>query len=136
MSVVVPVFNSEQTLEPLVERLHAALADRYPLEVVLVNDGSADGSAAVCRRLAQRHPWVRFVGLSRNFGEHNAVMAGLRFATGDCAVADTIEPATSAAARRGRFIRCSFVVGPDGLMSSQGGARCFALSAPRGTALL
>lgn len=86
VSVVVPVFNSEATLEALVERLRAALAGRYDLEVVLVNDGSADGSAEVCRGLAHRHPWVRFVNLSRNFGEHNAVMAGLRYASGDCAV--------------------------------------------------
>jgi undecaprenyl-phosphate 4-deoxy-4-formamido-L-arabinose transferase len=86
VSVVVPVFNSEATLEPLVERLRGALATRYDLEVVLVNDGSADRSAEVCRGLSERHPWVRFVGLSRNFGEHNAVMAGLRYATGDCAV--------------------------------------------------
>jgi undecaprenyl-phosphate 4-deoxy-4-formamido-L-arabinose transferase len=86
VSVVVPVFNSEATLEPLVERLRGALASRYDLEVVLVNDGSADGSADACRRLAGRYPWVRFVGLSRNFGEHTAVMAGLRYATGDCAV--------------------------------------------------
>lgn len=86
VSVVVPVFNSETTLEPLVARLHAALAQRYELEIVLVNDGSEDASAEVCRRIAESHPWVRYVGLSRNFGEHNAVMAGLRYATGDCAV--------------------------------------------------
>lgn len=86
VSVVVPVFNSEGTLEPLVERLRAALARRYELEIVLVNDGSADGSADVCRKLAERHAFVRFVDLSRNFGEHNAVMAGLHHASGDCAV--------------------------------------------------
>ena len=86
VSVVVPVFNSEATLAPLVERLRAALAARYDLEVVLVNDGSADASADACRRLAEQYSWVRFVGLSRNFGEHNAVMAGLRYATGDYAV--------------------------------------------------
>ena len=86
VSVVVPVFNSESTLEPLVARLEASLAQRYDLEVVLVNDGSADASGDVCRSLAGRPPWVRFVDLSRNFGEHNAVMAGLRYASGDCAV--------------------------------------------------
>jgi len=86
VSVVVPVFNSEATLAPLVERLRGALARRYDLEIVLVNDGSADGSGEVCRELASRHRFVRFVDLSRNFGEHNAVMAGLRYASGDCAV--------------------------------------------------
>jgi undecaprenyl-phosphate 4-deoxy-4-formamido-L-arabinose transferase len=86
VSVVVPVFNSEGTLAALVERLHRALASRYQLEIVLVNDGSADRSGEVCRELAGRHAFVRFVGLSRNFGEHNAVMAGLCHASGDCAV--------------------------------------------------
>ncbi|MGH0030212.1 MAG: glycosyltransferase [Myxococcota bacterium] len=86
VSVVVPVFNSEATLAPLVERLVATLADRYALEIVLVNDGSADRSGDVCRGLAKQHGFVRFVDLSRNFGEHNAVMAGLRHASGDCAV--------------------------------------------------
>jgi len=86
VSVVVPVFNSAATLVELVDGLREALAERYALEVVLVNDGSADGSGAVCRDLAGRHPWVRFVDLARNFGEHNAVMAGLCHASGDCAV--------------------------------------------------
>jgi undecaprenyl-phosphate 4-deoxy-4-formamido-L-arabinose transferase len=86
VSVVVPVFNSEATLAPLVERLRGALAQRYDLEIVLVNDGSVDRSGEVCRELASRHRFVRFVDLSRNFGEHNAVMAGLRYASGDCAV--------------------------------------------------
>ena len=86
VSVVVPVFNSEATLAALVERLVASLATRYELEIVLVNDGSSDASGEVCRELAARHRFVRFVDLSRNFGEHNAVMAGLRYASGDCAV--------------------------------------------------
>jgi undecaprenyl-phosphate 4-deoxy-4-formamido-L-arabinose transferase len=58
----------------------------YDLEIILVNDGSPDNSAAVCRELADDFEDVRFVNLSRNFGEHNAVMAGLHHVTGDCAV--------------------------------------------------
>lgn len=86
VSVVIPVFNGSATVESLVERLHDSLAGNYGLEVVLVNDGSADDSASVCRELASRHSSVRFVDLARNFGEHNAVMAGLHFTSGDCAV--------------------------------------------------
>lgn len=86
VSVIVPVFNSEATLAPLVDRLRETLEGRYELEIVLVNDGSADRSGDVCRELAGRHRFVRFVDLSRNFGEHNAVMAGLRYCSGDCAV--------------------------------------------------
>lgn len=87
LSVVVPVYNGARTVGPLVERLHEHLASRYELEVVLVNDGSPDDdSADVCRGLALRLPWVRFVDLARNFGEHNAVMAGLNHCSGDAAV--------------------------------------------------
>ncbi|HUQ71867.1 MAG TPA: glycosyltransferase family 2 protein, partial [Planctomycetaceae bacterium] len=52
-------------------------------EIVLVNDGSSDDTEQVCRELAAAYPnVVRFVHLARNFGEHNAVLAGLRYTTG------------------------------------------------------
>lgn len=88
LSIVIPVYNGARTIGPLVERLFEHLAARYELEVVLVNDCSpADDSADVCRALAvRRAPAVRFVNLAKNFGEHNAVMAGLNHCTGDCAV--------------------------------------------------
>jgi undecaprenyl-phosphate 4-deoxy-4-formamido-L-arabinose transferase len=86
VSVVIPVYNGAATVASLVERIREEFPPSRELEVVLVNDGSADASAAVCAELARRHPWVRFVDLARNFGEHNAVMAGLRYASGDCAV--------------------------------------------------
>lgn len=61
--------------------------ERYDLEVVLVNDGSQDDSRAQCLRLTERFPGVaRLVDLSRNFGEHSAVLAGLHHASGDIAV--------------------------------------------------
>ena len=87
LSVVIPVHNGAKTIGPLVERLKTELAGPYELEVVLVNDCSpTDNSAEVCRCLAQGRPWVKFVDLARNMGEHNAVMAGLFYCTGDCAV--------------------------------------------------
>jgi undecaprenyl-phosphate 4-deoxy-4-formamido-L-arabinose transferase len=86
VSLVIPVFNGARTLRPLVARLLEELAERHDLEIVLVNDGSEDDSAALCRELARTDPRVRFVNLARNFGEHNAVMAGLRYAGGECAV--------------------------------------------------
>jgi undecaprenyl-phosphate 4-deoxy-4-formamido-L-arabinose transferase len=81
LSVVVPVYNSERTLRPLVETLLRELADADP-EVVLVNDGSADASEAVCQALAERYARVRGVSLRRNFGEFNAVLCGLNYARG------------------------------------------------------
>ena len=86
VSIVIPVYNGAKSIKPLVERLHEELKAHYELEVVLVNDYSPDNSAEVCAALAEQHGWVRFIHLARNFGEHNAVMAGLNYCTGDCAV--------------------------------------------------
>ncbi len=82
LSVVIPVYNSQRTIGPLVERLQACLAGRA-FEVVLVNDGSHDGSEAVCGRLADAYANVQFISLRRNFGEFNAVLCGLSHAQGD-----------------------------------------------------
>ena len=81
ISVVVPVYNSEESLRPLVERLGsvlAGLADTF--ELILVNDGSRDGSWDVVQELAAAHPWVRGVNLMRNFGQHGALLCGIRMA--------------------------------------------------------
>ena len=86
VSIVIPVYNGATSIKPLVERLHEELKARFQLEVVLVNDFSPDNSAEVCTALAEKHSWVRFIHLARNFGEHNAVMAGLNYCSGDCAV--------------------------------------------------
>jgi glycosyltransferase involved in cell wall biosynthesis len=83
LSIVVPVYNSELTITNLVEAL-ADLSIEGGHEVVLVNDGSADNTAEVCEGLVQKHHAlpITFINLSRNFGEHNAVMAGLRYTQG------------------------------------------------------
>jgi undecaprenyl-phosphate 4-deoxy-4-formamido-L-arabinose transferase len=69
LSVVIPVYNGASTIGPLVGRLLAELRASYALEIVLVEDGSGDDSAAACRALAEQHPEVVFVGLARNFGD-------------------------------------------------------------------
>lgn len=82
LSLVIPVFNSRQTLERLVEQIHDALAG-VSFEVILVNDGSSDGSDVLCDALAEEFPGtVCAVQLAGNFGEHNAVMAGLKLTAG------------------------------------------------------
>lgn len=81
LSVIIPVYNSEGTLLPLIERLAKALpvlAGDY--EVVLVNDGSRDASWDVIVDLANRYPWVHGIDLMRNSGQHNALLCGIRAA--------------------------------------------------------
>ena len=83
LSIVIPVYNGAATIGTLVDAL-AALQIDGGHEIVLVNDGSRDASAEVCRKLAERRDVpVSFVDLSRNFGEHNAVMAGFNHVRGD-----------------------------------------------------
>ena len=78
-SVVIPVFRGEQTLDPLIERLAQVLPNVVEsFEVVLVNDGSPDNSWAVIERLAGQYAWVRGINLMRNYGQHNAVLCGIR----------------------------------------------------------
>jgi glycosyltransferase involved in cell wall biosynthesis len=79
VSVVVPVYNSQETLAELVERLEAVLSDwARRFEVILVNDDSQDQSWNVINKLAQEHDWVRGVNLMRNYGQHNALLVGIR----------------------------------------------------------
>jgi undecaprenyl-phosphate 4-deoxy-4-formamido-L-arabinose transferase len=81
LSVVIPVYNSEAILRPLVERLGPVLeriAGEH--ELVLVNDGSRDGSWRVVSELAAQHPWIRGIDMMRNYGQHNALLCGIRAA--------------------------------------------------------
>jgi len=82
LSLVIPVYNGSQTIGLVVDRIQTVFASMQ-LDVVLVNDGSEDDSEVVCAKLVEKLPHiVTFVQLSRNFGEHNAVLAGLSHARG------------------------------------------------------
>ncbi len=88
LSVVIPVFNEEEGLPALFARLYPAL-DRLavPYEVIFVDDGSRDRSAAVLRTQFERRPDVtRVVLLSVNFGQHMAIMAGFEYCRGNVVV--------------------------------------------------
>jgi undecaprenyl-phosphate 4-deoxy-4-formamido-L-arabinose transferase len=81
ISVVVPVYRSERLLRPLVERLDPVLAKvASEREIVLVDDGSPDGSWRVVRELAREKPWIRGIRLMRNYGQHGAILCGIRAA--------------------------------------------------------
>ena len=113
LSVVSPVYGCEGCLEHLVERVKAAAATTgMALEIILVNDGSPDGSWQRIAELARVHPEVRGVRLSRNFGQHYAIAAGIEHARGelvavmDCDLQDLPEelPKLVAAAKSGSDI--------------------------------
>lgn len=87
ISVVVPVYNSEVMLPALIQRLAPALASlSNQFEVVLVNDGSRDQSWKVIQELSRSFGWVRGINLMRNYGQHNALLCGIRAARFDMLV--------------------------------------------------
>lgn len=87
LSVVVPLFNEAGNVAPLCERLDAVLSG-LPLtsEVILVDDGSRDGTPEEIRRLRQRYPYLRAVRFRRNFGQTAALAAGFDHARGTLVV--------------------------------------------------
>jgi glycosyltransferase involved in cell wall biosynthesis len=85
LSVIIPVYNSEKTIRPLIEKLQTTLS-AISFEIVMVNDGSRDRSEVVCRQLCEAYSNVRFISLRRNYGEFNAVMCGLNWAFGSYCV--------------------------------------------------
>ncbi len=79
ISAVIPVYNSQESLAPLVERLTYVLAEIAPdHEIILVDDGSRDTSWQVIQQLSANHPRVTGIKLMRNYGQHNALLAGIR----------------------------------------------------------
>lgn len=87
ISVVIPVYRSETILPELMRRLHDVLpgiAARY--EIILVNDCSPDGSWDVIQQLAATYPEIKPLNLMRNYGQHNALLCGIRAASYDVIV--------------------------------------------------
>jgi len=87
LSVVVPVYRSEHLLAELVNRLQAVL-DRLGRrsEIILVNDGSPDGSWEMIRKLRQSHARLRGINHMRNYGQHAALLAGIQASRGEVVV--------------------------------------------------
>ena len=87
ISIVVPVYYNADTLELLYQDMREKILGKLgDYEIVFVDDGSGDDSWQVMNSLRSRYPHIRLVRLSRNFGEHAALLAGLSVCTGDCAV--------------------------------------------------
>lgn len=87
LSIIVPVYRSEECLPALARRVREALTDRVgDFELILVNDASPDASWKVISSLAEMHPFVVGVNLRKNVGQDNAIMAGMHHATGEAVV--------------------------------------------------
>jgi undecaprenyl-phosphate 4-deoxy-4-formamido-L-arabinose transferase len=87
VSIVIPVYNGSATLAELVARTEAVMTKaNIPFEILFVNDGSADDSWVTLQGLVGEHPFVRGVDLMRNYGQHNALLCGLRLARYDRSV--------------------------------------------------
>ncbi len=89
LSFVIPCYRSANTIGAVVEELTktvAQRADEYDHQIVLVNDGSPDNTDEVIAALCKQYPSIVFVDLSRNFGQHSALMAGFHHVEGDIVV--------------------------------------------------
>jgi len=83
LSVVAPMHNEEETVDAFYERVRTALEGVAPWELVIVNDGSTDGTREALDRLAETDPRVAIIHLSRSFGHQAALTAGLEHAHGN-----------------------------------------------------
>lgn len=87
ISIVVPVYNEERSLKELVSRLKEVLeGTSYAHEIIVVNDGSSDGSWNELRRIAEAAQSLRLINFGRNYGQTAALSAGIEAATGDIIV--------------------------------------------------
>jgi hypothetical protein len=87
LSFVVPIYNSGKILPELIARFQPVLHQLgRPHELILVNDGSKDDSWEIIRRLAAENPAIRGIQMMRNYGQHNALLAGIRAARFDTVV--------------------------------------------------
>jgi glycosyltransferase involved in cell wall biosynthesis len=86
LSIVVPVFNEAENLRPLVEAVRAAIGESELWELLVVDDGSTDGTRELADRLSREDGRIRLIALTRNFGQTAAMQAGFDAARGEVVV--------------------------------------------------
>ena len=87
ISVIIPVFNEEGSISELLNRLQTVLKQQQiSSEIILVDDGSTDGTLPILQEFANKNNEVKLIVFSRNFGNQAAVSAGLNYCIGECAI--------------------------------------------------
>lgn len=88
VSYVIPCYRSEKTLPKVIEEIIQTMKTlpQYEFEIILVNDSSPDGTRETIRTLCNQYRNVKGIDLAKNFGQHAALMAGMRFTRGDIVV--------------------------------------------------
>ena len=87
LSFVIPCYKSESTIEKIIERIKKTVQDRNPFEIICVVDGSPDNVYEVLRNIALEDDKIKVINLARNFGQHNALMAGFNHVGGNVIIA-------------------------------------------------
>ncbi len=85
LSVVIPVYNEEHNIQPLLERLLPVIK-KYSFEIIFADDGSKDRTVKEIRRYCDKTPEIKYLSFNRNFGHQAALSAGYMYAKGDCVV--------------------------------------------------
>lgn len=85
ISIVIPCFNEEEVLPFLYEELRNVIENMKKLcfEVIFVDDGSTDKTLEYVKYISKKDKYIKFLSFSRNFGQESAILAGLKYATGD-----------------------------------------------------
>ncbi len=77
ISIVIPVYNSSEILSELVKKIYQSIKDDFNFEIILINDKSADNSWDKIKELTLKYKNLQGINLEQNYGQHNAIMAGL-----------------------------------------------------------
>ena len=80
LSIIVPVYNEEDTVAKILKKLSALSIEK---EIIVINDGSVDGTQSVIESIGKDLPQLKYIKLDRNFGKGNAIQEGIKIATGD-----------------------------------------------------
>ncbi|MCP4713426.1 MAG: glycosyltransferase, partial [Planctomycetes bacterium] len=87
VSIVVPLYNEKENVAPLIEAITAAMAPAdYRWELILVDDGSIDGTMKILEEMQKDRPNIKVIEFRRNFGQTAAMAAGFNYAVGEVVV--------------------------------------------------